>query len=253
MYFNQLTADDSITTANRSISMAHFVDDLCDSSAGEATDSVAYPLAQKARALNTSLEELVGEIINADGTWQFDDEAFTNLPIGDGTLESAQRDYSFTSEYLKVERVKVLDVNGDYHIVKNLDQYDLEDTGVAIEEQFPATGLPEYYDIIGDTIRLYPAPTAVYATLASGLRVEFVRTIDFFTSNDSTRQPPIPSTHHKLLCYMMALPYCMKYHKDRVGWLEKQIDMGRKSLIKHYSTRLKDRRPIMTMAKISYI
>ena len=242
MYFFQTTADSS-DTANRSISMSHFVDDLCDTLDSESTDSVAYPLAKKARALNVALEKTVAIIINSDGVWQWDDTNHSNLPIGTGTLIQAQQTYTFTSEYLKVERVKVLDVNSNWVLLKPLDEYDLEDTGIAIEEYFAATGLPEYYDIIGDTIRLFPAPTSTAVTLASGLKVEYVRAIDFFTSTSATytQEPGIPSTFHPMLCYMMAIPYCTKHHKDRGAEYKAEVADGMKELEKHFAKRWKDR------------
>ena len=119
------------------------------------------------------------------------------------------------------------------------------------------TGLPEYYDILGDSFTLYPAPTATAVTLTAGLRVDFVRTASLFTpvsttTEDST-EPGLPSPFHKLLVYYASIPYCTKYHPERVRWLEKKWDEGVKDLIKFYARRNLDRRDIMSGKEITYI
>ena len=222
---------------------------LCDA------DTTSYTAADLLRRVNTGLETLVGKIINADGTWEYDDTNYTDLPVGTGTLVEAQESYSFSSEYLQVQAIKVKDVSGNWIIVENIDQFSDNLGGIAIEEYFSATGLPQYYDILGDTVRLYPAPTSTAVTLSAGLKVHFKRTADLFTSaqvTTGTKEPGLPSPYHVLLAYFAAIPYCALYKKDRVACLEKKWDEGVREVIKHYSHREKDRRKIMTMKGISY-
>lgn len=222
---------------------------LCDA------DTTSYTAADLLRRVNVGLETLVGRIINADGTWEYDDTNYTDLPVGTGTLVEAQESYSFSSEYLQIQAIKVKDVNGNWQIVENIDQFSDNLGGVAIEEYFATTGLPQFYDILGDTIRLYPAPTSTAVTLASGLKVHFKRTADLFTSaqvTTGTKEPGLPSPYHVLLSYFAAIPYCVLYKRDRVAWLEKKWDEGIREVIKHYSHREKDRRKIMTNKEIIY-
>ena len=222
---------------------------LCDA------DTTSYTAADLLRRVNIGLETLVGKIINADGTWEYDDTNYTDLPVGTGTLVEAQESYSFSSEYLQVQAIKVKDVSGNWIIVENIDQFSDNLGGIAIEEYFSATGLPQYYDILGDTVRLYPAPTSTAVTLSAGLKVHFKRTADLFTSaqvTTGTKEPGLPSPYHVILSYFAAIPYCALYKKDRVAWLEKKWDEGVREVIKHYSHREKDRRKIMTMKGISY-
>src|SRR3990167_9738252 len=230
---------------------------LCD--ADTTSDSAADLL----RRVNSALEELVSEIINADGTWQYDDTNWTDHPVGLGTLVEAQEDYSFSSEYLQIEAIEILDANSPatYRRIKPLDKDELG--GLSTEEYFGVTsaGNPQigqvlYFDQVGDTIRLYPAPTSTTTTLTNGLKIYFKRTADLFTSaqvTTGTKEPGLPSPYHVLLSYFAAIPYCALYKKDRVVWLEKKWDEGILEVIKHYSHREKDRRKIMTMGKINYI
>lgn len=221
------------------------IDFLCDSS------DTTYPRVQKTREVNNSLESLVGEIISADGTWQYDDTNYTDLPVGTATLVEAQESYSFASEYLKIERIKIKDVNGRWLPLEELDEADIELSGFTIEEYFANTGLPTHFDILGDTVRLYPAPVAASVTLTAGLKVHFKRTASLFTvasdTSADTQNPGLPSPYHEILAYMGAIPYCMKFKKDRVALYEKRVETMKKNIIDFYAQRhLTRRKKIIT-------
>ncbi len=231
------------------------IDSLCDS------NDTAYSRLDKTRRVNSALEELVGMIINADGTWQYDDTNQTDAPRGKGTLVEGQEYYTFTSEYLQIEEIDVLDLNGRYIRLEPIDPADLN--GISPDDYFgvddsgnPQKGMPEYYDIKGDSIRLYPAPGAAYCTLASGIRVSFKRTASLFTAvsttADDATEPGLPSTHHLLLAYMAAIPYNEVYHPQRVARQEKKIDEMKKTLIQHYAQREINRRGIITTRHRSF-
>lgn len=219
------------------------LDFLCDS------DDTSFPVQRKVINLNVALEELVGKIINADGTWQYDDTNYTNHPVGTGTLVEGQEDYAFAGEYLQVEAVEILNSASPAQYIRltPLDHNELG--GRSTEEYFgltsagnPQTGMPEYFDIVGDTVRLYPAPTSSRVTLAAGLKIYFKRAPDLFTTTDTTQEPGLPSPYHSLLVYKAAIPYCIKYHKDRIPEYQIIIENMTKDLISHYSNREKSKR-----------
>ena len=222
-------------------------------------DSTSYPINALTRRTNIGYELLIGKILEADGDWQFDDTNYTNLPRGTGTLVEGQETYSFASEYLNIQMVEILDANSParYRKIDPIDSLDLN--GLSPEEYFgitsagnAQTGFPTHYDKIGDTVILYPAPTATAVTLAAGIRVWFQRTADLFTTTDTTQEPGLPSPYHVLLAYYAALPYAMSFKKDRVAWLEKKWDDGVKDMMKHFGKREKDKRKIMSMKTINY-
>jgi len=231
-------------------SLVHELWSLCDA------DITSYPLAEAARRVNASLEELVGVIINNDGTWEWDDTNHTDLPRGTGTLVEGQQSYSFASEYLQITMIEIKDVNGNWVKLKPLDKDELgmlsSDEYFGLTSGNPKTGFTEFYDQLGDSLLLYPAPTSTYITLASGLRIWFKRTIDLFTAADTTQEPGLPSTHHVMLAFMAAIPYCMKYHKDRVPLYEKKVDEMKVTLLKHFAHREKSKRKIMTPKRIDF-
>ena len=222
--------------------------DLCDA------DTTSYPAATLLRRINQAYETVVGWIINVDGTWQFDDQNYTDLPIGTQALVAAQRAYTFNDKFLQLLEVQVKDVNGNWTILKPIDQVDIAGN-IPLDELYDTDGLPICYDKVSeDTIKLYPAPDAgISVTLASGLKIKFKRTASVFTSAEvttGTKVPGFPSPYHYILSYMAAIPYCMTYKKDRVGLYEKRVMDMKKELLKLYALREKDVRNIMTTSPV---
>ncbi len=222
-------------------------------------DTTSYTAATLLRRINTAYETVVGWIINADGTFQFDDSNYTDAPRGTGTLVEGQEFYSFTAAYLDVEAIDILDTDNVYRRIKNIDLNDLG--GISPAEYFgvdssgnPTKGFPEYYDIQGNFIRLYPAPTSTQVTLTNGLRVWFKRTASLYTSAEvttGTKVPGFASPFHVILAYMAAIPYAMSYKPNRVPLFEKRVDEMKKEIIKHYGHRELDRRKVIKPARIS--
>jgi len=232
------------------------IDFLCDS------NSTSFPTADKTRRVNAAYEELIGDIINADGTWQFDDTNHTDLPVGTFDLVEGQETYSlpsFATGFLQVEAIMILSLDGlRYSRIRAIDINELPgkrspDDFFGVESDgSPKKGFPQDYDIQGDTLYLYPAPAAASLTLTAGGKIWFKRTANLFTASDTTQQPGLPSTHHVMLAYMASIPYCMSYKKDRVGWLTKKVDEMRLTLMKHYGFREKDKKKLFRPRRISY-
>lgn len=225
------------------------IDRLCDS------DDTSYPRINKTAEVNDAQEQVVGWILQADGTWQFDDTNYTDLPIGTQTLVAAQKVYTFNDKFLQLLEVQVKDVNGVWTILKPIDQVDYSNK-IPLDEAFKTDGLPICYDKISDdTIKLLPAPDAgISVTLASGLKIKFKRTSKEFTvasdTTADTTQPGFASPYHEILAYMASIPYCMTYKKDRVILYEKRVMDLKKELLTLYALREKDVRNIMTAAPI---
>lgn len=223
--------------------------DLCDAT------TTAYTAASLLRRINEAYERVIAWILVADGTWQWDDSNYTTLPVGTQTLIAAQKAYTFNDKFLEIEEVQVKDIDGNWHILTPLDQSEYSDYD-PLDEEFETDGLPEYYDKVSeDTIRLLPAPAAADCTLASGLKIKFRRTADLFTSaqvTTGTKEPGFASPFHYVLSYMAAIPYCMKYKKDRVALYEKRVSGYKKDIIDHYSRRERDKRTVMTTRQRAY-
>jgi len=244
--------------STKKLGICQAVDFRCDS------DDTSYPVLDKRREYNSAGESLVAEIINADGTFQWDDTNQTDQPRGKGTLTEGREAYTYESEYLQIEGMDILDLDGiTYKKIKPIDYTELG--GVSPDEYFgletdgnPKKGIPQYYDLFADdSFRLYPAPGAAYCTLTNGYRVWFKRTFKILDSttlsDDYTATPGIPSPWHLLLAFMISMPYCKIYKKDRVPQLQIDIDVEKKKLLKHYASKEKERRNIITTKPISSI
>lgn len=217
----------------------------------EARDQVdatnaSYPDATLLRRVNTAYEDLVADIINADGTWQFDDSRYSTLPIGVCNLVQGQSLYSFSTVFLEIENVKILDLAGHWHILKPWDQSQSH----IPEENYQITpAFPRYYDKEGNSIFLLPPPTSTVITLTGGLKVQFKRTASLFSLADVAANVAIPgfaSPFHILLALKAALPYAMSYKKDRVPGINAEITRIRALMLAHYGMREKDKRKVMT-------
>jgi len=232
--------------------------DWCDA------DTTSYPAPTMLRRVNQAYEQVVGWLINLDGKWQFDDTNYTDFPIGTYTLVNSQGKYSFNDKFLQLMDVQVMNIDGDYQIIKPIDQKDSQ-SSMPLREEFITDGLPLFYDkLSSDTIELLPAPDdGVSVTLASGLRIYFKRTASIFTAAQvtaGTKVPGFDSTHHIILSWMAARPYCMKYHPNRVSELNALIGDTtfeptgmKRDIIKQYTKRSKDERNIITPKRINYI
>jgi len=225
---------------------------LCDA------NTTSYTAADLLRRINAAYEQVVGWILNADGTWQWDDTNQSDQPRGKGTLVEGQEAYTFASDYLQIEAMDVLDLNNYYIRLKPIDHSELG--GLSPDEYFglesdgsPKKGFPQYYDLFtDDSFRLYPSPSATYCTLASGFRVWFKRKPAPFletvpgTPDSLTKEPGFASPYHVVLSYMAAIPYCMTYKPSRVGFYEKKVMDLKDEIIKHYSRREREKRKKIT-------
>lgn len=219
---------------------------------GDAT-STSLPDATFLIYFNAAYEDVVGQILLRDGTWQFDDRNYTDRPVGRTNLVASQRDYSFDSSVLLIEEADVLDNSGNWQKLIPIDKTQYSEP---LDEIYEVAGLPEYYDKEGDSLLLYPAPASGSVTLTNGLRVHFQRTASIFTSAElttGTKLPGIVLPWHSLLAYKAVLPYCLTYKKDRIPVILREIDRMEKSIHEFYGQREKDKRKVMSNAGISHI
>jgi len=203
------------------------VSDLTDS------DSTAFPTATRLIYANQAQSRIAGVIIGTDGRWNWDDSNQTNLPIGTTDLVSGQEDYSFDDEFLKVKKVQILDSSG---ATQRLTSKDMKDYTSTYQDNAASGGTPLNYDKDGRSIFLNPIPN--YNSTA-GLKVYFQRTTKDITSFGAT-SPGFVSTNHGILAYMIAIPYCMKYHQDRVVLFQNEVMRQMQAIEDFYTQRSDD-------------
>jgi len=211
------------------------------------TDSTSYPLADKARNVNQWYYKVIGWILESSGTWEWDDSNYTDFPIATATLVDGQEDYTLphaaasssnASTFLKLIGISVKNSGGNWKKLRNIDESQLPNQD--LEELFKTAGLPRFYKVIGNSVKLLPAPDSNNVTLSSGLKVYFQRTMDEFTASDTTQEPGFPRTFHRILSLGGAYDYAVAKGLKNVNSLRAEIEQLKQQLQEYYGHINKD-------------
>jgi len=223
-----------------------------------SSDTTTYPFDPDfVRNANIWYRKVNSWIWRVTGTWEYDDSNFSDLPIATRTLVDGQQDYEIPSSAQKIDRVEVLDSDGNYRRLTPIDKSQIKSQSMS--EYFETAGLPIKYDLIGRSIFLYPKPSSDNVTLAAGLKVYFSRDIDPFDPDDDDgsdvdhkREPGFVSNFHPLLSMGPALDYARVYMPDKVAQLASEIGQMKKNLEEFYSDRHRDMSARITPNKQNY-
>lgn len=199
-------------------------------------------LAQFTGFINQAYLKIVSEIMANDPKWSWDDPNYTDLPRATTTLVAGQRDYTLptstgssnASTLLKIIKFAVLDASAQEHILTVSDKPEAE-----LNREFPNSGLPLVYKLIGDTIKMWPAADSSSVTLTAGLVGYYQRSPDLFTAADTVQQPGIPEPFHRLISLEASMDYAavrgignIQYLQNKALELKKSLDylMGQRNL-----------------------
>jgi len=189
------------------------------------------------RNINVAYHDVARMIWESSDGWQFDDSNAADLPIATTSLVASQQDYTLPSTALKLERVEVLNSAGDYVKLKQFDIHDLEQ---GLTEFQGTAGLPMYYDIVGSSIMLYPAPGTGFVTLASGLKIVVGRSVTEFAVTATTTEPGFAAPFHRILSYAAAMDYVKDEREvERLARQKQRLEDG---LQRFYGHRNVERR-----------
>jgi len=210
------------------------------------TNSTSFPAAQMLLAVNNAYERIVSLVMKADGRWEWDDTNQTDLPVATTTLVNAQQDYTLATAHLSITAVSVKNVNGNYALLQPISQRDIT---IDLDEYMKTDGMPQYYDKIGSSIMLYPAPATASVTTASGLKVSFQRAPVLFTSAEvatGTKVPGFNSLYHDLISLWVSYEYAIANGLQNATQLFAEIVRKEDALKDDYSKRSKDEETVLT-------
>lgn len=167
----------------------------------ETSDTTSYPIKAFTRNANFALDKIISYIFKADNIWVFDDanqtgellDVTTNLSIGVSK-------YPLGASWLKINRVRVKDVNGNWVTLDNKGRKGFSDTVLNL-----TPGTPRAYFILGNYFYLDPAPQ--YAA-TGGVEVQFQRGASYFAYTDTTKVPGFAASFHRLISLFAALDFC---------------------------------------------
>lgn len=212
------------------------------------TNSTSYPAANMLIDINEAYTDTVAEIIDVDGRWQWDDDNQTDEAIALATITASQQQYSPAVTHLKILRIEIKQ-NGATYFTK-LDPYDQEDATQALDNV--TIGIPQYYDLVGNNIFLYPIPNY---TQASSLKIYYQRGPAEFTSGEvttGTKQPGFASLFHTIIPNRVTYNYWMSNNPPMADRFAQKIAAKTTQLKNFYGKRDKDDPPRMTMRPINF-
>ena len=170
-------------------SLCYGVDKICGST------STGFPLEEKALWTNSALNSYFHIAMRTSGNWSVEDKNNTDTSIATTDLISGQQDYSFPSDLLVVEKIRMKDSAGNWIVLDPVDD---------ITHGTEVTGTPKQYRKFGNSF--YLLPTVNYDS-DEGLELTYRRAFDYVTAATTTTQLGIPNIHQAYMLYSVALPY----------------------------------------------
>jgi hypothetical protein len=190
------------------------------------------------RLLNVWYRVLDTKIWKAVGDWEFDDSNYSTLPDATTDLTAGQHDYALPSIARKIDRVEVLDANGDYQLLTPIDKSQV--TAEAMSEFEEEDGMPEYYDMVGRSILLYPAPAAGSVTTTNGLRIYTPRDIVEFSSSATTREFGFDNHFHRFVTLGASYDWCLTNGLKKTPILRQELDRMDADIQQFYGSQNRD-------------
>lgn len=173
---------------------------------------------------NNALSIVAKRLWRASDIWAWDDSNQTSLPVCTTNLVNGQTDYSLATSILQVKGAAVLDVNGNWEPLDQIDPLEIErETGMDFDYYNSVAGLPGEYALIGGSVWLKPPPdNGVSVTLTAGLKLWVERSVTLFSvpasySTADTTVPGFDSDFHDILPLLMANDFLMANGQEAKG------------------------------------
>lgn len=220
------------------------------------TNTTSLPSATLNLYTQPAEDRVAALILKNDSKWQFDDlNRTTNFPIDTQNLVSGQQDYPLGTTYLSLDRVEVKDSSGNWHRLAQIDQQMLKGANAqSLTDYRKTNGLPDEYDLVGNSVFLYPAPNY---SLTNGLKFYYTRgplkfdwTLGTFTdaTGSTSSTPGFNSLFHKLIPYWAAYDYAIANQQKTANGFFVAIQVLEAELIQFYGQRDRDLRGRFTVS-----
>ena len=182
------------------------VERLCKLGDGGITNDTTL-FKQITGDINQAYKKVAMALLRVDKSWKWDDSNYTDFPIATIDIVASQRDYTLpastsggnASTLYRVNQVRFKVTGGQYQ--------KLELMNIGEEETASTTtGVPTKYNLVGNSIRLNIVASA---NSTAGLEVTFQRSLEEFTTSDTTKQPGFMDSYHDLLAYDASSTYLL--------------------------------------------
>lgn len=220
-----------------------------------ASETTTLPLSEFFRSANEWNRQVNTWIMQVEAGWKwYDGNNNGALPIYIGSLTNLKQTVSLPSTALKIEKIEVLDANGNYQIVQPINQMEISRQGYSMSEFYKTAGLPVFYEPVGNLIVFYPAPSSSYMTLTNGFKIFFNGTSVAFEITDTSTKPGFAENFHKIISAGSALDFASsRQMANAISTLASRINTLRGDLQEFYSSRQSALRPQIIITRESTI
>lgn len=207
--------------------------------------------AQVTNLFNRKLHQAQMVILNSLDGWNYDDVNHTDYPILTGDLVANQQSYVFgaAEKIIKIDRVEVTYDGTNWYKAEPLD---INEIGSATDTTSNADNFSTdkpYYDMRGDSLYLYPTPTAA---VTGGIKIWIVREPDEFTTSDTTQEPGIDEAFHRYISLGAAVDWAVAKKLPNYNTLKAEFLELEGRMKQHYSNKIDDTNMQFKPAYINY-
>ena len=129
---------------------------------------------------------------------------YSNIPqLGDVRLD----DIEITGVIIGKERrafIKIKNAQGNWQLLKPIDKSQIS---IGLDEYLKTPGIPVKYNLLGNSLFLYPKPDADQVTTASGLKIYVSRSVDALSASGD--EPGFATEFHRILSLGAAQDFCV--------------------------------------------
>lgn len=227
-------------------------------------DTNAIATEDRARMANRWYQRAALLAWKNDPDWQFDDgeniaagqsnnswtydSTFAGLPRATRDLTDDTRIYGLPTNAFAIERVEVKRANGDWVVVKPIEESKLKrgvslpEFDAAIPEFLKTKGIPRYYNLIGTNIELFPAPDSSEITTTAGIKIYVSRNVYRFASTDDSKEPALPEQFHQILSLGASADIALAKGLENAKRLRDEAELMLFELGEYYSQRTRHNR-----------
>lgn len=209
-------------------------------------DTNKFPLKDRARSTNEWNRKVWSWIFECYDGWLHIDDNISgvtgtgDVPFADFTITSGTGLYVIPTGALTIGGVEIKTTSGGtfstLHPMTH-EQFIVRGGDGA----FSATGVPVFYMLQGDVVRLLPTPNF---TLATALRIFFEEGISAILSTDTTKTPGFASPFHRILSIGASLDWSIaRDNQKKIMSLTRLAEDYEMRIKKFYSKRYKERQP----------
>lgn len=210
-------------------------------------------LAYFTTLVNESYYDVVSNILSSQDTWDFDDSNLTDFPVATTPLVASQRMYTLPTDYtvLKLKRVDVSYDGSTYYQSTAADSAEFDfGLGTDSKEDNNFTKTAPVHDMKYNTIWLYPMAEAADVAAGAKVRVEWSRTVNEFTTADTTQEPGFDRPWHELVPLGASAKYAAMKNMENAKNLKVLLDEKMLGMRAYYSRKQEDKNPILIQNQV---